>query len=739
MTVRQRKSTDTPCHKAQKTPRGKVLKVLFWLVLALAAVTFVTGALTQWRIINLATKISLADSDLRSATIPPGTAIRNSIVPTFGIDGCWWIMHAEEMIRSKQLRVRSTDLDNAPDGREVHWSSGIIWLLAVGAVIFQHLGYGNLQESVTLAAVFVGPLIFLIFATTWFFLVRWIFDSLTAALSIFLFTSIPPVFSMFQFGNCDHHGLVSAFLLVGVFLFTCGLLAWEGCLPKVQKPELLNKASAVLLAAGLWVSAATALPVLAALGAGLCGRLLLTQKLTLSVIPLGACRKWALMGCLSSIAFYLLEYFPFHMGWRLEVNHPLYAIAWLAGGELLERVNRKASGGMFLHFNIADILTLATTVVLCTLPAVLIKLSPETFFWVSDRFLLHLHQWHINEFQPFFDALDEENILLSIFHCFIWPILVVATLGLAWRFRRLDRRVLVALLPALCVTVSGFCMAMIQVRWIGPDLAQWAALVVIVCGLLAPGLKSWPRRTRWILALPALVLLINPFFSIVKWAYGESKLAGLPKEMAPNIVLRDVVQRILMMDPQKKPRILCAPTSSTQVAFYSGAEVLGTLYWENKDGLKAAAEIFASRSEDDTKKLIEKKGITHILLFSWDEFVVEYAKLLADAKGQSIDENQLFIKKLISQETPPHWLKPLYYPIPQAFDLKDQKVMLYQVVPDQSDFDYHLNLGLYQYDAGKYDRAIEEFEIAGTKNPAEPKISKLIEFCRQEQSKQKKP
>lgn len=739
MTVRQRKSTDNPSHKTHETKLSNGLKVLFWLVLALATVTFVTGALTQWRIINLATKISLADADLRSATIPPGTAIRNSIVPTFGIDGCWWIMHAEEMIHSKQLRVRRTHLDNAPDGREVHWSSGIIWLLAGGAILLKNLGYGNLQESVTLAAVCIGPLLFLFFATSWFFLVRRFFDPLTAAFSIFLFTSIPPVFSMFQFGNCDHHGLVSAFLSTGVFLFTCSLLAWEGSLPKVEKPELLNKASALLLAAGLWVSAATALPVLAALGAGLCARLLLTQKLALSAIPLGACRKWALTGCFSSIAFYLLEYFPFHMGWRLEVNHPLYAIAWLAGGELLERLNRKASGGVFLHFNIPDMLVLLATVVICTLPVVLIKLYPETFFWVSDRFLLNLHQWHINEFQPFFDALDEENILLSIFHCFIWPILVVSTLGLAWRFRRLDRRVVVALLPALCVTVFGFCLAMIQVRWIGPDLAQWAALVVIVWGLLAPGLKSWPGRTRWILALPVIVLLINPFFSIVKWAYGESKLAGLPKEMAPNIVLRDVVQRILMMDSEKKPRILCAPTSSTQVAFYSGAEVLGTLYWENKNGLKAAAEIFASRSEDDTKKLIEKKGITHILLFSWDEFTVEYAKLLADAKGQSIDEDQLFVKKLISQETPPRWLKPLYYPIPEAFDLKDQKVMLYQVVPDQSDFDYHLNLGLYQYDAGKYDRAIEEFEIAGTKSPRDTRISKLIEFCRQEQSKQKKP
>jgi tetratricopeptide (TPR) repeat protein len=227
---------------------------------------------------------------------------------------------------------------------------------------------------------------------------------------------------------------------------------------------------------------------------------------------------------------------------------------------------------------------------------------------------------------------------------------------------------------------------------------------------------------------------MNPFFSIIKWAYGESGLAGLPKEMAPNIILRDVVQRILMMDPQKKPRILCAPTSSTQVALYSGAEVLGTLYWENKDGLKAAAKIFASTTEEETKQLLIQKGITHILLFSWDEFIVEYAELLNTASGKPSENNDLFIKKLITEESPPQWLRPLYYPIPESFDMKDQKVFLYQVVPDQTAAEYHLNLGLYHYDAKNYDKAIEEFRKSGLENPSNPQIPKLIDFCEKEKS-----
>jgi hypothetical protein len=33
-----------------------------------------------------------------------------------------------------------------------------------------------------------------------------------------------------------------------------------------------------------------------------------------------------------SLFFYLLEYFPNHLDMRLEVNHPMYGLAWFAGG-----------------------------------------------------------------------------------------------------------------------------------------------------------------------------------------------------------------------------------------------------------------------------------------------------------------------------------------------------------------------------------------------------------------------
>ena len=49
----------------------------------------------------------------------------------------------------------------------------------------------------------------------------------------------------------------------------------------------------------------------------------------------GLFRFWGLVGGGASVAVWLLEYFPNHLGLRLEVNHPLYAAAWIGGGEVL--------------------------------------------------------------------------------------------------------------------------------------------------------------------------------------------------------------------------------------------------------------------------------------------------------------------------------------------------------------------------------------------------------------------
>ena len=87
----------------------------------------------------------------------------------------------------------------------------------------------------------------------------------------------------------------------------------------------------------VWISAATQVPILIGIGAGV----LVAGRIGRGATPAGSCiepgllRTWSRVGAAVSVLAYLIEYFPSHLGWRLEVNHPLYALAWLGGGELL--------------------------------------------------------------------------------------------------------------------------------------------------------------------------------------------------------------------------------------------------------------------------------------------------------------------------------------------------------------------------------------------------------------------
>lgn len=70
---------------------------------------------------------------LNLGEIPParaqalsGGVLEPLILPPYAMDARWWVMHAKQMLREGSWRVRHTATDNAPEGREVHWSSALL-------------------------------------------------------------------------------------------------------------------------------------------------------------------------------------------------------------------------------------------------------------------------------------------------------------------------------------------------------------------------------------------------------------------------------------------------------------------------------------------------------------------------------------------------------------------------------------------------------------------------------------
>jgi hypothetical protein len=179
-------------------------------------------------------------------------------------------------------------------------------------------------------------------------------------------------------------------------------------------PERWFVGSAAAAAVALWVSAATAVPVLVGIGLG---ALLTLSPLVGSPSASGTWRAepalwrlWGATGAALSLLFYVIEYAPAHFGVRLEVNHPLYAAAWLGAGDVLfrcgRRLQRKHEVGPLISgaapwqkaFVEPDRLwILLDALLILPLPA-LILLARASTFSLADPFLWTLHQRFIVEF-----------------------------------------------------------------------------------------------------------------------------------------------------------------------------------------------------------------------------------------------------------------------------------------------------------------------------------------------------
>jgi hypothetical protein len=144
---------------------------------------------------------------------------------------------------------------------------------------------------------------------------------------------------------------------------------------------------------------------------------------------------------------------------------------------------------------------------------------------------------------------------------------------------------------------------------------------------------------------------------------------------------------------------------------------LGTLYWENVEGLKKAARIFAAPNAAEALRLIRKAGATHIVVASWDDFGMDYVKLLKDSGEIPEIPAEPFVKSLLDGAEPPDWIRPLYYPIPAVFGLEGQEVRIFAVLPDQSPLDALIHRGIYQLDAGDAQAAKKIFQRARDLNP----------------------
>ncbi len=640
--------------------------------------------------------------------------------PAFAADAQTWVRHALALLEGNDLRLRHTTIDNAPHGREVHWNSAWAWSIA-GAGWVYHLFSGQpLTTSVEKATVWLNPAVFLGVIAV---LSAWVTRRAGLVAGVFVVAAMvgnDRIFEGFFPTYIDHHGL----LTVAVFGLMLGAIVMGGgwWQPQDRRMPMLPvssdwarnaaKFSALCGALGLWVSAASVIAgIVLVATAGVLALLIhgrAAQRAGATFDP-EVWRTWGRVGAVASLAFYLLEYFPNHLALRLEANHPLHALAWLGGGELIAQLGEWWLAPRGTHR--MDWRRLVPAIIAVSIAPLTIAIGGAKVFVIIHPFMSRLHNDYIQEFLPIWRTIQGFNAKMGFQVLVVDSAPLIAGIATLSFLRRESPIVLwFATLAALFFNM----LAWWQSRWLlnASGVQICLGLVVLACWS-----RAWVPSARWALAAIIAGVLYVPTAVI---RYQNNAHGVTAREVAHgdagNALARDIALRLRATQPQGDIVLLASPNASTGVGYYGRFKTLGTLYWENLDGLQSAASIFAAPSERQAATLIRMQRVTHIAIISQENFIPQYYQLL-NPKGTSEALRQTFGVRLFYEKVVPQWLEMIPYKVPDDLAALKFTVMLFKVNFKQSLAEAIYNVALSQIESGALDDAERTLEILLQKLP----------------------
>ena len=149
-------------------------------------------------------------------------------------------------------------------------------------------------------------------------------------------------------------------------------------------------------------------------------------------------------------------------------------------------------------------------------------------------------------------------------------------------------------------------LSLVQQRWWSVAAAAQIPLAVWVTVLLGRASVSRGVRLVWALAVVAMVVPV-PWFLARERAVVEAR-ADVQKGEAMQLLYRDVAATLRAAAPDGEIVLLAFPNTSVAVGYYGGVRTVGTLYWENGDGLRAAAEALTAADDGVAERIIRARG-----------------------------------------------------------------------------------------------------------------------------------
>ena len=646
------------------------------LALVMAGIGF-DAAVRSRHILAVSTGYGVTvDAPVADAQSPTGYAhgVRSIILSAGASDTCHWIMQTQEMIARGEWRIRRVDYDHAPSGREVHWAAPFHWWLA-GLAWMDHAVSGRpVGQSVERAVLYSGPVMLgLLLGGLGVFLHRRI--SVAAAWWLLLgAVAYFPFYLDFEAGYADHHGLANLCALLTVLFLVVG-----GIGPGGREARRWFVFSAVAGATGLWISAATEAPVLLALGASVVIAGGLVRKATLRPVWLaepGLWRIWGWTGGAVGFAAYLLEYFPAHLGWRLEVNHPLYALAWIGAGEVLRAAMVMWRDGVRSPAPRELAAAAGGAALVLVLPVTIFFTAAKTFV-VADPFVWQLHTLHISEFQPLVQILRKGLGWTAAALC-LPMLLVVPPLWLVMR-RAVPGEVRAQFALALLPAVVGWIMGWNQVRWLSLGFALSVPVIALYFRHAAGAAEK--SRLGFRLWLAGTILVFLPGLVLAVQAAGNA--GETTQEDMRCLAQRDVAHWLRLRGGDQPVVVAASPSPTTRLVFYGGITGVDTLYWENAAGLKDAAELFGAPSAETARAIATRLGLTHLVFFSWASLEATLARLQRGLPDDTALPRDTFAAGLLGSPVPPPWLRGIPFKLPDHPALAGSSVRIWEITQPQ--------------------------------------------------------
>ncbi|RME71793.1 MAG: hypothetical protein D6781_03470 [Verrucomicrobia bacterium] len=640
--------------------------------------------------------VDVAAMDADSATGYAG-GVRRLVPPVEDGEAMQTIMAAQAMLASGEWVVRQVDHENAPEGRPEGTASVARWWVALLARI-PGIGGAEAAQGVAVerAARLADPLLHGLWlaamamaAWRWFGRGAGVWVAAAAGLSYPLVTVFVPAAPA-----RESWGVV----LAGVQALALCRWRWTACR---GGGESRTAALVAGLSGGalLWVCPAA--QVLMAIGVALsaiwAGGWGWWQRRKAdgarsgvrngrSAIDAGGwagLRFWAAAGAAVALSLWWLDGAGRGLPLRPERMHWAHAVAWLALGEALAGgagVCAARRGGGTVGVRAWARAAGSGVCALGFAAAVLVAVHGYggSALFEADPAAARLSRVGMVEAQSLGAWLAAEGASGPAMAVLL-P--VVVPWGLAawlWWRRRSDEGERGAI--ALMGTVAAVFLvaAVVQLRW-------WAWLEAVLLGLI-PAVVVGVRQAlglpfrRWVLAGAAILALAPGLLFVIRTAQRLGDAEWTPREAA-RLVARDYAWWLAARAGDAGAVVLAPPGFSTEVVYFGGLRTVASLEPQNEAGLAAAIRIVSAKSRGETQALLEARGVTHVVLPSWDLSLDALARIGRGQAGGEVPADSLV--GALHRWALPLWLRPVAYSVPPLPGFDGFAVDTFAVVEEQ--------------------------------------------------------